>query len=188
VTEIQATIDDDTALDLVEVFGVMAEMQAEWQRRVGFGAEGDELRFALADEIGRRDMYAARGPLWSASVEEAEENVARAATALRNYYIAKLALITTEVAEAIEEIRTNHAIDETYYPTRDKFEQTPGALEELGIEGCVFKPEGVPSELADVVIRCFSLAGEAGIPLGAMVVEKLRYNETRALRHGGKAI
>lgn len=91
--------------------------------------------------------------------------------ALRNYYTARLALITTEVAEAIEELRNGRAVDETWYSGENSATQPR-------------KPEGVPSELADVVIRSLDLAEEAGIDLAAIIEEKLAYNNTRAHKHG----
>jgi NTP pyrophosphatase (non-canonical NTP hydrolase) len=85
----------------------------------------------------------------------------------RDYIVARLALIPTEVAEAIEEVRDGRGVTETYY-NDDK----PG------------KPEGVPSELADVVIRALDLAEEWGINLIEVIDEKLAYNATRARMHG----
>lgn len=107
-----------------------------------------------------------------------------------NYYTARLALITTEVAEAIEELRNGHTIDETYYSgglgyaSGDPLEgYDRDATDQAGNPR---KPEGVPSELADVVIRAFDFADEAGIDLAAIVDEKLAYNATRAKMHGRK--
>lgn len=89
-------------------------------------------------------------------------------------------LIVGEVAEAHEELRKGHAADETYYPTRGNpdspFEKSPA----FG----PFKPEGVPSEIADVVIRCLDFADNYGFDLGAIVAEKIAYNETRPYKHG----
>lgn len=48
------------------------------------------------------------------------------------------------------------------------------------------KPEGVPSELADVVIRVADLCGMYGIDLEAAITEKLAFNETRPYKHGKK--
>jgi NTP pyrophosphatase (non-canonical NTP hydrolase) len=78
--------------------------------------------------------------------------------------IVLLALITTEVAEAIEEARG-------------------GRFRERSEDG---KPEGLPAELADVVIRCFDLAGGLGIDLAGAIERKAAYNATRPTRHGGK--
>ena len=82
--------------------------------------------------------------------------------------VARLALISTEVSEAIEEIRNGHAVTENYY-----------------VDG---KPEGVPSELADVVIRAFDTADAWGIDLGRYILDKLHYNAGRGFRHGGKVL
>ena len=82
-----------------------------------------------------------------------------------------LLLIHSEVSEATEEMREGHAPTETYYNAAK-----PG------------KPEGIPSELADIVIRVFHLAGKEGIDLDAIVEEKLAYNATRGYKHGGKVI
>lgn len=84
--------------------------------------------------------------------------------------IAVLALITTEVAEAIEEIRNGRDVDETYY----------------SVGGHGMKPEGVPSEIADVVIRALDVADAWGIDLEAVIEIKLAYNAARGYRHGGK--
>ena len=85
----------------------------------------------------------------------------------------KLLLIVSEVVEAHDEIRNGRAADETYYATIP--EQHPFAP---------FKPEGVPSEIADVVIRCFDFAGTEGFDLGNIILEKLRFNSGRPYRHG----
>lgn len=50
------------------------------------------------------------------------------------------------------------------------------------------KPEGVPIELADVLIRIADLCGEYGIDLEGAVKQKMAYNKTRPYRHGGKRI
>lgn len=78
-------------------------------------------------------------------------------------------LITSEVAEAFEEVRNGHAMAETYYSEGGKM-------------------EGVPSELADVVIRVLDLAEYYGIDMGAAIAEKHAYNLTRPYKHGGKKL
>ena len=48
------------------------------------------------------------------------------------------------------------------------------------------KPEGVPVELADTLIRIFDLCGFYGIDLDQAFRVKMEYNKTREYRHGNK--
>lgn len=89
--------------------------------------------------------------------------------ALLDHIVAKTALIGCEVAEAIEEIRDGHEPCETYY----------------GEGG---KPEGYPSELADVIVRALDLAYMLGIDIEDAVQEKLAFNASRGQMHGGKKL
>ena len=73
-----------------------------------------------------------------------------------------IALMHTELSEAFEEYR-----HETYY--------------ENGTKPC-----GIPSELADVVIRIFDFCGGNDIDLEKIILEKMEYNETRPYKHGDK--
>lgn len=77
-----------------------------------------------------------------------------------------LCLIHSEISEALEEYRNGHPPTQVYFN---------GA-----------KPEGVPIELADVLIRIADACGEFGIDLEAALRTKLEYNATRPYRHGGK--
>ena len=50
------------------------------------------------------------------------------------------------------------------------------------------KPEGVGSELADVLIRLLDTADRVGVDLASAYVEKLAHNRGRSWRHGGKRL
>jgi hypothetical protein len=92
----------------------------------------------------------------------------------------KLMLMVSELVEAHDELRNGHAANETYYPTK------PAGNTITTQEVKLYKPEGVPSELADTVIRIFDFCYTEKIDLGAIIEEKLAYNRTREMMHGGK--
>lgn len=85
----------------------------------------------------------------------------------RNHYIAsKLALIHSEVSEALEALRDGH-------------------IKHWIMSG---KPEGLEIELADTIIRILDLAEALGLDMGKAVATKMAYNIERSYRHGGKAM
>ena len=90
---------------------------------------------------------------------------------LQNWQGNKLMLIVSEAVEAHDEIRTGHSAYETYYPVPG---EAPGQ----------HKPEGVPSEIADVMIRSADFAWTEGFDLADIIIEKLEYNATRGYKHG----
>ncbi len=79
--------------------------------------------------------------------------------------IAWMALVNTEVAEAIEDVVAGR-----WGTTKN----------EKG------KPDGLGSELADIVIRVCDSAGALGIDMEAELRAKLAFNRTRSHKHGGK--
>lgn len=78
-----------------------------------------------------------------------------------------LMLIVSEAAEALEELRDGRPANDTWYAP-----EKPG------------KPEGVPSELADIVIRVLDFADANGFDLGDILAEKIAYNTGRPFKHG----
>lgn len=103
---------------------------------------------------------------------------------LRNYHIVKAALISGEANEAIEEFRHNRSVNEGYFSDNGE-----GYFSDfVRSDGSLRKPEGVPAEIADVVIRCFDYAEEGGFDLAEWIEMKLAYNATRGHKHGGKSV
>ncbi|MBM08059.1 MAG: hypothetical protein CMF69_00545 [Magnetovibrio sp.] len=80
-----------------------------------------------------------------------------------------LCLMHSEISEALEEHRNGRQPTDIYYndskPT---------------------KPEGIPIELADIVIRIADFCGLHKIDLADAIRTKLDYNKTRSYRHGKK--
>lgn len=93
-----------------------------------------------------------------------------------------IALIHTELSEALEEMRAGNRI-RPGSPTPMKYYSGGGYVATDPTKCCV-KPEGVAVELADAVIRIADLCGHLGIDLEAAIVEKMTYNEGREYKHG----
>lgn len=90
----------------------------------------------------------------------------------------QVVLMHAELSEAIEEYRDGHEPDEIYL--RDTVNLSTGETDT--------KPEGVPIEFSDVVIRIMDTCEFYGIDLWAAIIQKVKYNESRSYRHGNKVI
>lgn len=100
-----------------------------------------------------------------------------------------VALMHSELSELLEDARAGNA------PTVTWYERPDGSIADIPA-GCaypnggglhvLYKPCGIPSELADLLIRAFDFAGKHGIDLDAAVQQKMAYNATRPRMHGGK--
>lgn len=96
-----------------------------------------------------------------------------------------LALIHSEVSEALEAYRDGLGINKMYYKHPDGTVCREDALCPLSTSEET-KPEGIPSEMADILIRVLDACGAYGIDIESAVRSKMEYNRTRPERHGGK--
>ena len=85
---------------------------------------------------------------------------------------ADIALIQSEASEALEWIRKHGG------------KEDPNGLQ-IDVDG---KVVGLPSELADVVIRVMDFCDKYDVDLAAAIDAKLANNKTRGYRHGGKVL
>lgn len=82
-----------------------------------------------------------------------------------------ISLCHSELSEALEEHRNGRGPREIYFN-----DSKPD------------KPEGVPTELADVIIRILDYCVREGVDIEYALKLKHEYNKSRPYRHGGKKL
>jgi len=121
-------------------------------------------------------------------------------------FLEAMALVHAEASEAVEDYRAGLPVAEPRWkytwegPRPDlKFEGEKTYTHRvvgLGLvevtpewaaaNGAKVKPEGIPQELADIIIRVLDISGAWGVDIAAAVASKMEYNAGRTFRHGGK--
>jgi NTP pyrophosphatase (non-canonical NTP hydrolase) len=100
----------------------------------------------------------------------------------------EIALMHSELSEALEALREGNAPSKEWYEDKgfnfrtQSSELIPSA--DVSLTKRLNKPCGVPSEMADVIIRVLHFCGKYGIDIERAVSEKMAYNETRPFKHG----
>jgi hypothetical protein len=101
-----------------------------------------------------------------------------------------IALLHSELSEALEEHRNGHGPKKIYFPeVSRKGQEGATHADMMAMAGTYgWKPEGIPVELADVLIRLLDTCAALGIDIDHAVSVKRAYNATRPHRHGGKKL
>lgn len=112
-----------------------------------------------------------------------------------------IALIHSEASEALEAFREGMEPDDCQYRYKvDAIDPDPSfedgeycyttlpVMEDVEGNTIYGKPEGIASEMADIIIRVLDASEELGIPTIRVMLEKMRFNKTRSYKHGGKRV
>ena len=86
-------------------------------------------------------------------------------------FMEKMMLVVSEISEAVEEFRNGKGLNETFYGP-----------------GNPAKPLGIPTEIADAIIRLLDWCESNDVDIETALLDKMEYNESRMYRHGGKLV
>lgn len=90
-----------------------------------------------------------------------------------------LMLMVSELAKALEDHRKGLSPTTIWYKNGNGHD-----VPKFDWDGKKSKPCGIPSEMADVVIRVLHFCGKHGIDIQRAVTEKIEYNRTHPYKHG----
>lgn len=100
-----------------------------------------------------------------------------------------IALCHSELSEALEEYRNGHFPGYIYGRCKEHGWEFDLTDRKFCPECCKpLKPEGIPIELADCIIRILDYCGKEGIDIEEAIRSKHKYNKSRPYRHGNKVI
>lgn len=109
-----------------------------------------------------------------------------------------IALCHTELSEAFEEHRNGHKPTEIYFNCKLDGVSDKDECDDKNIDCCYregkgeictkAKPEGIPIELADCIIRILDYCGHENIDIENALKIKHEYNKTRSYKHGNKIL
>lgn len=97
-----------------------------------------------------------------------------------------LCLFHSEISEALEDHRKGKTPNEYWYTY--KHESGPDVVTDKPTrdDGRLTKPCGIPSEMADIIIRVLHFCGKHDIDIAKAIKEKMAFNSTRPHMHGKK--
>lgn len=167
------------------VIGLLTKVKAQYVKVAE--SDGDNSEFVLLDAL-IKDIEAPKLRVYPINdlVNEAHQNAIN-----KGWYEEPrsfgevIALMHSELSEALEDHRNGRGFREVWYEKEDDFGIVFAQGEQPASE---WKPCGIPTELADTVIRIFDTCGHLNIDLEAAIREKMSYNATRPQRHGGKKL
>jgi len=101
-----------------------------------------------------------------------------------------IALMHSELSEALEVLRCDLGTGADWTKTTYSYPGVNRLTDKAVVQNIATgedvrgKPEGVPAELADTIIRILHFCGKHKIDIEAAVHEKMAYNESRPHKHG----
>ena len=155
---------------------IVAAFGAKWGNTIGPLMRG-RLMHMLADAESAAGLDDTGKTLTQMTAEVRSNNIQKGWRTGGNTFGDHIALMHSELSEALEAYRDHRLNDATPEWIAFSFEDTP-----------MPKPEGVGSEFADVLIRLLDAADIYGIDLDAEYERKMAYNRTRPYQHGGRTL